>query len=226
MSTLTPASNESYDLFKAEANNSEGWTECYKAEGTQVWQKKNKKSAIQVVKVSTVYADVSPTLLYCVLHDSTYRKTWDTNMLEGTLIDTIGPNDEVTYYAAKCPTGIANRDFLNQRYWRVEEDKGEWIIRNHAVEHPDCPDKKGFVRGESIMTGYIVTKEGDGSKLIYLSQADPKGWIPSWVINMLTSKLAPRVIDSMHKAALGYKAWLAENNTTPPAVYCGENVQL
>jgi len=84
---------------------------------------------------------------------------------------------------------------------------------NHSVEHPDHPEKKGFVRARSILTGYLILRRAEGgSRFIYYSQSDPKGWIPTWVINSLLTSFAPKAVDTMHEAALGYKPWKSEHN--------------
>jgi hypothetical protein len=70
---------------------------------------------------------------------------------------------------------VSNRDFVNQRSWRVTDNK-EFIIMNHSVVHPKQPEKKGFVRANSIMTGYLVrVREDGGCTLTYLTQTDPRG---------------------------------------------------
>jgi len=66
---------------------------------------------------------------------------------------------------------------LNQRSWRARPANGEWLIINHSVQHPDCPEKKGFVRAISILTGYYLKKiDGkSGTQLIYATQSDLRG---------------------------------------------------
>jgi hypothetical protein len=54
---------------------------------------------------------------------------------------------------------------------------------NHSVVHPNAPEKKGFVRAKSILTGYLVREVEGGCTLTYLTQTDPMGWIPNWLTN-------------------------------------------
>jgi hypothetical protein len=202
-----------FDAFRSECLKDDGWTVAVKDEKCTVWTKPSDKSPINMVRVRTQFKDVNPHTMYDIFHDHAYRKTWDENMIEGYVIQMLNKNNEVGYYSAKASV-ISNRDFVNIRAWKANHEKGEWLIVNHSVAHPDCPEKKGFVRAWSILSGYHIqrlegdgTAEGGGSVFTYVSCADPRGWIPKWVINSFYSKLAPGLIDKMYNAAIGYKAW-------------------
>ena len=49
-----------------------------------------------------MYSDVKVSILYDVLHDPIYRKTWDFNILEGQEICRIDANNDIGYYASAC----------------------------------------------------------------------------------------------------------------------------
>jgi len=123
----------------------------------------------------------------------------------------LNKHTEVGYYSAKMPATVSNRDFCNLRTWRMDTARKEYIIFNFSVVHPDCPEKKGFVRARSLKSGYYVTEEGEGCTFTYYSQSDPKGWIPTWVINMLMTKLPPKILDKLHDVSVAYPAWKAAN---------------
>lgn len=75
------------------------------------------------------------------------------------------------------------------------------MIFNHSVKHPQAPPKdgmflksfslwsskslifpnfKGFIRGFSFDTGYLIRVSGDDCELHYVGQSNPAGWIPGW----------------------------------------------
>jgi len=85
---------------------------------------------------------------------------------------------------------------------------------NHSVTHDNCPEKKkGFTRGISIRSGYLIRRDPENpttdSILIYVAQADPKGSIPSWVVNMGTKTFAPSVIANLIRVSGEYPVWKA-----------------
>lgn len=192
----------------------EGWNEVYNKKGTAVWTKTNDVSDFKMIKVQATYKDISASLLYDVLQDPNYRKQWDTNMIEGYEICCLNPFNDIGYYALKTPKPLKNRDFVILRSWL--ELPREYCIVNHSVNHKQIPVKKGFVRGMSYFTGYYITpldnrKNQPGCKVVYVTQSDPKGRLPAWAVNKLTSTMAPRVMNKMHKACRKYDQWKAKN---------------
>jgi len=210
------ATNEEFDIFVNECDSkTPDWQSVYTDNRINlfVWKKETTSSAINIVRVQQTFSDIAPEVLYDVLHDHKYRAIWDENMIEGKVVSQLDPTNEVGYYSAKSPTSlVGNRDFLNQRSWRAETDKGEWIIINHSVTHPDYPPFSSFVRAQSILTGYLIRRTPNGSVFIYMTQSDPKGWIPSWLVNTLCTKFAPTFLEKLYKAALAYPEWKKTNS--------------
>ena len=99
----------------------------------------------------------------------------------------------------------------------------QYYIINHSVFHSDYPQQRGFVRGLSYLTGFLVTPLGSKScTLGYVAHSDPGnikyilsfslspplgGQLPSWVTNKLSSILAPKMVKKIHKACLNYNSW-------------------
>ena len=52
-------------------------------------------------------------------------------------------------------------------------------------------------RGAVLTSGYYITpeteSEGGGSKIAFVVQADPKGSLPAWVVNLVAPKQAHNV---------------------------------
>jgi len=96
---------------------------------------------VNIIKVRTVFPDVEPEVLYDVLHDHYYRRTWDDHMIEGSIVEQVDPTNEVGYYSCKMPFPLANRDYCNHRSWRVFPETKTWVIFNKSVIHPGCPER-------------------------------------------------------------------------------------
>ncbi|XP_048480699.1 START domain-containing protein 10 isoform X2 [Plutella xylostella] len=207
------AEDSDFETLKTLLASVDGWTLEYEKDGIKVWTENAAHGALRTVKVVAEFPDVSPEALYDVLHDPEYRTVWDAHMLAAEDAGHINVNNDVGYYAMSCPAPLKNRDFVLQRSWLDTGD--EKMILNHSVFHKDYPPRKGFVRAQSLLTGFTVrTAAGGGSWLGYVSRSDPRGALPAWLVNRVTAQLAPRLVHQLHAAARKYPGW--KNLTDTP----------
>lgn len=67
-----------------------------------------------------------------------------------------------------------------------------------SITRPECPTLENYklVRAEILSTGYVFKHRVDDPgymDIIYVIQADPKGWIPKWAVNMFAWQQALNV---------------------------------
>ncbi|GLD74942.1 PCTP-like protein [Lates japonicus] len=185
--------------FRKQCLSTDNWLRKYDKDDMQVWveqppaTKGNHVPKIHKIKCKMTIKNVSAATMYDVLHDAQYRKKWDPTVNESFDIARLSANADVGYYSWICPKPIKNRDVVTLRSWQVTDD--EYIIMNFSVKHPKYPPRSDLVRAISILTGYFIKPIGPNScTFIYLSQADPKGSLPKWVVNKASQVLAPRVM--------------------------------
>lgn len=210
-----------FNEFKRQCLSTENWHKKYDKNDMEVWvegpplststSNKVNLSKVHKIKCRMNIKDVSAATMYDVLHDSQYRKSWDPTMLESFDIARLAPNADVGYYSWVCPKPLKNRDVVTLRSWQASEN--EYVIINFSVKHPKHPPRKDLVRAVSLLTGYLLKPTGPNScTFTYLSQADPRGSLPKWVVNKASQVLAPKVLRSVHKAGQSYPAWKAANS--------------
>jgi len=205
------AEDSDFALLKILLSRGDGWDLEHSSGPTKVWTRPADNSSFRMIRLRTTFTDISADLMYDVLHDPVYRKTWDKHMLNSRELGVLNPNNDVSYYALHCPPPLKNRDFVLQRSWL--QTPQEYYIINHSVHHRDYPNQKGFIRGMSHLTGFLVTPLGRSScTLGYVAHSDPGGQLPSWVTNKLSTILAPKMVKRIHKACLNYVAWKRLNN--------------
>ncbi|GLV32536.1 uncharacterized protein CBL_00754 [Carabus blaptoides fortunei] len=199
------AEDSDFNMLKTLIDKDEQWKLEYDKSNIKVWIRSTSNSSINIVKMKTVFLDIKPSTIYDVLHDPEYRKEWDEHMLSSFDIGYLNPNNDVGYYAIKCPAPMKNRDFVLQRSWL---DMGnEKLIINHSIYHKDYPPKKGFVRGTSHITGFVIRPSGTGAFLGYVSQTDPQGKLAPWLVNKVTQFFGPKLVKKLHKVSIKYPAW-------------------
>ncbi|XP_056295729.1 START domain containing 14 [Pseudoliparis swirei] len=203
--------------FREQCLSTDNWFNKYDRQGMQVWVegspaiKGNDVPKVHKIKCKMTINDVSAATMYDVLHDGSYRKKWDPAMLDSFDIARLSMNADVGYYSWLCTKPIKNRDVVTLRSWQVTDD--EYIIINFSVKHPKYPPRSDLVRAISILTGYFIKHTGPNScTFIYLSQADPKGSLPKWVVKQASKVFAPRVMECIHKAGQNYPEWKQKNS--------------
>ncbi|BES94067.1 StAR-related lipid transfer (START) domain containing 10 [Nesidiocoris tenuis] len=188
------------------------WKLDYDKDPIKVWTKTSDNTNFKMIKVLASFKEVPSDVVYDVLHDPEYRKVWDQHMIESHDIGFLNPNNDVGYYSMSCPSPLANRDFVLQRSWLDLGD--EKYILNHSVYHVDYPPKKGYIRATSHLTGFLVrlNSHTGGCTLGYISQTDPHGTLPPWLVNRVTHIFGPKMVKSLHKASLSYAEWKQRNS--------------
>ncbi|UJR36852.1 hypothetical protein I4U23_029565 [Adineta vaga] len=204
--------DQDFRQFKSECTTDQGWTVCYDKSSCRVATKKNASSQFDVIRVQSEFTGISGELLYDVLHDGQFRSTWDTAMLECYEICYVLPNSDIGYYSLKSPTPFKNRDFVTQRCWLDFGHNSEKYIINHSVNHLREPPRKNCVRGISYLTGYLIVPTGPTScTFYYMTQSDPGGSLPAWLVNKVSKVLVPKLMKKLAKACTKYDKWKATN---------------
>lgn len=204
------AADDDFMLFKQYADEDTGWKRQYSKRHTTVWTRDTPQTYFKMIKVLTYYPDIKPSLLYDVLHDPDYRKEWDAYMIEGSEFCCLNPNNDIGYYAVRCPSPLKNRDFVLQRSWLATPD--EYFIISHSTYHDSYPPRKGYIRGITFLTGYLVRPKESGCSLAYIAQTDPRGSLPKWIVNKITHIFAPSLIKKIREACYRYDEWKSSHS--------------
>lgn len=203
--------DEDINYIKNLCLNDNGWHLEHTKKNIKVLVKENELSSFKMIKVKVEFDDLPARLLYDVFMDGEYRTIWDDFMVEGYDYCYLTPNSDVGYYCAKSPKPVRNRDFVVQRSWL--DNGAEKVIFSHTINHAKIPPVKNRVRGLTYLTACYITSTGSkSSTLYYVTQTDPGGSLPSWVVNMTTKVFTPKFIKKVHKACLKYDKWKAKHN--------------
>ncbi|CAH8455218.1 unnamed protein product [Schistosoma margrebowiei] len=205
-----PPKDDDFHRFKIFVKDETNWKRRHKKKNVEVFTRSTPHTNMKMIKVVAIFPDVSSHVIYDMLHDNDYRSSWDNTMKESTEICRITWNCSIEHFGFRAPFAFANRDFVMLRAWQPYEN--EYIIFNRSVFHKKVPPRSDYVRAMTFITGYVITAISPVScQLMYLTQNDPRGDIPSWAINLATTKVAPRLVKSLHRAALCYPGWKAQN---------------
>uniref|UniRef100_A0A8D2NNZ1 START domain-containing protein n=1 Tax=Zosterops lateralis melanops TaxID=1220523 RepID=A0A8D2NNZ1_ZOSLA len=196
-----------FSSFRDQCESLEGWHCRYNKAGVTVWSQGQEESCtVQKIKTRISCKDVPAETLYDVLHDTRYRKKWDSNMIETYDIGRLTVNADVGYYSCEQP--------LRPPCSQVP-----------GISPQKYPPRKDFVRAVSLQTGYLIKANGDGACILYyLTQVDPRGSLPKWVVNRVSQFVAPKAMKKIYKAGLKYPEWKRRHDPEyKPWVYPEQN---
>jgi len=72
------------------------------------------------------------------------------------------------------------------------------IVCGTSILQDNVPEVSGFVRGDAIISGFLLQPLPDKpgfTRIINLAQMDPKGWVPTPIINSSKRKTLERILN-------------------------------
>eukprot|EP00184_Porphyridium_aerugineum_P008697 CAMPEP_0184691940 /NCGR_PEP_ID=MMETSP0313-20130426/622_1 /TAXON_ID=2792 /ORGANISM="Porphyridium aerugineum, Strain SAG 1380-2" /LENGTH=299 /DNA_ID=CAMNT_0027149723 /DNA_START=6 /DNA_END=905 /DNA_ORIENTATION=+ len=168
------------------------------------------------------------------MHD-TIMNIMDPMHIESIFLEKRDPKHVVMHskYRSPVPKVIQDRDFVFVYTTTMLED-GRAVCIGNSIDYPTTlsnaknnnNDKK-FVRGLTLGSGFLFepinddtsgNQNGTGAtssfKMSYIVQVDPKGWIPTWLVNLVCDEqsLLSKRLES-HYNAIHNKTGAAQKQT-------------
>ncbi|CAG9321279.1 unnamed protein product [Blepharisma stoltei] len=174
--------------IEKEENSEKVWRHVVNKPGTHCYQKKVSDSPICMIK-AFCEVDYSAETVYRAIWDTSIRTQWDKLFHEFKVIDKT-PDYEVLYYMIKAPFGLTRRDWLQRRIEiRNYPEPNTIMLHFISMEHPMMPPRKGVIRAETLISGYVIRPVTQRScKVTIITQNDVKGLIPTFLVNKFAAK--------------------------------------
>ncbi|KAG0175052.1 hypothetical protein DFQ28_002314 [Apophysomyces sp. BC1034] len=154
--------------------------------------------------------NIKPEVLAEVYLDLDYRKTWDKYMLSHEVIANDKTCDICHHYELRYPWPLSNRDYVykvQRKSVRHQGKRYEVIMAESVVAAMNYPERKGVIRINTYFQTMCLTADtsGQGCNVLMDYYDDPRGNIPSAVINWAAKTGVPGFIDTLGQACLKYQ---------------------
>eukprot|EP01101_Sappina_pedata_P010122 TRINITY_DN6298_c0_g1_i1.p1 TRINITY_DN6298_c0_g1~~TRINITY_DN6298_c0_g1_i1.p1 ORF type:complete len:298 (+),score=127.14 TRINITY_DN6298_c0_g1_i1:75-896(+) len=204
LSHYTDDVQKAIETLLNEAKQIEGWEVVNEQDDIKVYLKNEEENPIKSAKATGIVKK-SPKEIVDVIQDMENYKKVDTMFQNGHTVEHFDKLNEILY--ANYSSGymlVANRDFCYLENRLIHED-GTITIACFSVEHPDCPEIEGNVRGHIYFSGWLFRPfpapadevESSGSDVwtetVFLAQIDPKGWLPVMLINQASQEIGSSI---------------------------------
>eukprot|EP00743_Colponemidia_sp_Colp-15_P011547 GILK01012917.1.p1 GENE.GILK01012917.1~~GILK01012917.1.p1 ORF type:complete len:230 (-),score=6.51 GILK01012917.1:188-877(-) len=179
-----------------------GWEYVKSKNGVKIFKKSCPSSPFIIIRAETIMA-ASVRETFEFLRNLEKVRTLDSALAELKRIEELGAGRSVVYSAVKLPWPASNRDFVCENIEGVAEDHGFCV--GHSVQHHACPERKGYVRGHVLASGYLYRAlPGDNNqcRMVCVAQVDPKVCIPTKIVNLATlhnSAVVAKIRDALLK---------------------------
>lgn len=176
------------------------WEKVIEVDGVKVHKKDIPDSDVVAFRGETIY-DAPIARVANVLIDTSRKLEWVSKCVEAKDIRQNGPFERVEYN--KTASGffaVKDRDFVFHAKAELNREKQQMIIRMKSVSDPLAPET-GSVRGELKQSTYTLTSLDGGRKthLVVEIQADPKGSVPKWLVNLFQRSWPRKTLEGIRE---------------------------
>ncbi|KYN14022.1 PREDICTED: stAR-related lipid transfer protein 7, mitochondrial isoform X1 [Trachymyrmex cornetzi] len=211
----------------ASDENLDGWQPFIERQDMLIWRKVEPDSGgLFAYKVYGSFSDVTAEDFLQVQIDVDYRKQWDPTAQELQIIETdpkfkssVNHSTDVIHWEMIWPKLFSNRDYVYQRRWIMDREKGLVVIVSRVTEHPNVPERRGIYRVRTYWS-YMVIKPytefhepGIEFGLTYFD--DPGVSVPSAVTAWVALRGLPDFLIRMRQASKDYQKYKLMKKNAP-----------
>ena len=171
----------------------------------KIYRKYNQVSGLYEYKVFGPL-DCSAETCQQVYMDLEYRKRWDSYVAELREVET-EMNNSVIYWNVNYPFPLSKRDYSYIRECKMfqKDRKRTWVVLARSCKTSKIPEKKKVVRVDDYKQFMILQEDGPNKTKSFMHYYDnPKGMIPTWLINWAAKTGVPAFLSTMRTACLNY----------------------
>lgn len=169
------------------------WEKIREEQGIVVYAQEVEGS--EVIRVKTqVVIEVGMEEIQAFIEDVSKRKTWVPFLAEVRVLKEYSPEESLEYTLFEAPWPATDRDFVYRRKL-IYKDENKIVMEMRAEESELMPEQDGVVRAQMIESRYTLAAIcNNKTKAELIFYADPKGWLPNWIINKIQQALPFRML--------------------------------
>ncbi|KAF9096112.1 hypothetical protein BGX23_011921 [Mortierella sp. AD031] len=186
-------------IAEMKAPNIATWDLFSEVPNFKVYRRSVPNSSLKEYKVLGSYPGL-PTLRAYI--DLDYRKSWDSNMIGWKAL----PNHRL-HFIANFPWLLYPCDYVYEL--RTQEfAEGVVCVNGKSIFDESAPERSGTVRVDEFRQDVVIqpTEDGRGCNIWFGYYDNPKGNIPSSIINWAAKSGIPSFLNSMRDAGIRLKA--------------------
>ena len=192
------------------ANEKSEWKLIKNEQSIQVYVLKSPGQSIVKAKTKTIiHAPMNKVI--DILDDIEHRNEWVPFLKKSTLLSELKNNKRIEYSHFAAPWPATDRDFVYQlELISVSSNKKIYTMKSIVTEL--MPINTNKIRADLYESQYTLTEINQQTTAVELIfYANPKGWLPDWLINIIQRVLPFKILKNLKSKATQAKQ--TDNNS-------------
>lgn len=173
------------------------WEKIREEQGIVVYAQEIEGSDVIRVKTQMVI-EAGMEEIQAFIEEVSKRKKWVPFLAQARILKDYSPTETLEYTLFEAPWPASDRDFVYRRKL-IYKDENKIVMEMTSEESELMPEQEEAVRAEMLESRYTLLAVNDNKRtkaeLIFL--ADPKGWLPNWIINKIQQALPFRMLRNL-----------------------------
>jgi len=190
-----------YNPVYSEIKNSDiKWEEINDKENVKVYSTEVPGSDILKIKTKTI-VKASISKIQSILDNVKHRKNWIPYLQESSIIEIKSDTEKFEYSLFSAPWPASDRDFV-YKLTLISSNESNITYQMTSVQHPGKPVTDDMIRADLMESTYILTALSPQlTQVELIFHADPRGWLPDWIINIIQRILPYMILRNLREQA-------------------------
>ena len=156
-----------------------------------------------ILKVKTqVIINAEIRQIRVILDNTSHRKNWIPYLKSSSIAYSFSNTEKLEHSHFSAPWPASDRDFV-YRLRLIHQDENKLIYHMKSENSFLLPVNNDMIRAELIESSYTLTALNEQQTQVELIfYADPKGWLPAWIINIIQKTLPYMILRNLREQAL------------------------
>jgi hypothetical protein len=191
-------------LSYASGESSNGvWEKIGEVDGITGYIRSKSESSINEIKAIGV-VDAPVAVIEAVLRDDAARTEYSESCIEASRIEIPGlestKDSYYSYHRIGMPWPLYDRDAVGKIELMIDKTTGALLVQTQNIPTDYRTENEDAVRAPVLEGKWILTPIGENkTEALYQVLADPGGYLPSFIINMVSEDLAVKTILGIRK---------------------------
>lgn len=151
-----------------------------------------------IVKAKTqIIVKASLAQVKATLDDIGHRQEWIPFLKISKALSEYKNNKRIEYSHFSAPWPASDRDFVYQ-IELINDSENKHVYKMFSIESDLKPNDNSYIRADLFESSYTLESlDSETTAVELIFHADPKGWLPNWIINIIQRVLPFKILRNL-----------------------------